>query len=257
MHPVDILLSNNNPKGVYLMKNTWFNIFSAIIFLVFFSSCAGRTATFEYDDITLGITINDTPEYIELVTQEDTDSSGLVFYPGGFVDAKAYVKMLAPIADRGYRVVIFKMPFNLAVFDSSKALNYLESFKGTHNWVISGHSLGGAMAGSLVNKNPGIFKGIIFLASYPPESDSLVDSVIPMLSIYGTKDGLATPEKVKKFAQFLPAHTVYFPIEGGNHAQFGSYGLQDGDGEAKISEKEQHSIISKEIIGFLNKVFEN
>ena len=34
-------------------------------------------------------------------------------------------------------------------------------------------------------------------------------------------------------------------IEGGNHAQFGDYGLQKGDGQAGISREEQQEITAR------------
>lgn len=37
----------------------------------------------------------------------------------------------------------------------------------------------------------------------------------------------------------LPGDTIFTEIEGGNHAQFGWYGPQDGDGTATISRAEQ------------------
>lgn len=235
-------------------KKTVFLLISISVILGI--SCAGRSATFEYKDIELGIAIEDTPEYIEIISQEDTLTGGLIFYPGGLVQPKAYVKMLAPIADRmGYRILIMKMPFNLAIMDTEKALRFIDSFRETSEWIIAGHSLGGATAAMLVNKHPDLFKGIIFLASYPPESDSLADNDIPALTIYGTEDGLATLEKVKKHTPYLPPDTEHLRIEGGNHAQFGSYGPQDGDGEAQISEKEQHEIVGNKMIEFLYKVF--
>ena len=37
----------------------------------------------------------------------------------------------------------------------------------------------------------------------------------------------------------LPEDTVEIVIPGGNHAGFGSYGAQEGDGAAAISQREQ------------------
>ncbi len=37
----------------------------------------------------------------------------------------------------------------------------------------------------------------------------------------------------------MPAGYAELCIEGGNHAGFGNYGKQKGDGEAKISSEEQ------------------
>jgi hypothetical protein len=39
----------------------------------------------------------------------------------------------------------------------------------------------------------------------------------------------------------LPPGTIMQVIEGGNHAQFGNYGPQPGDGTATISTAEQQS----------------
>lgn len=38
-------------------------------------------------------------------------------------------------------------------------------------------------------------------------------------------------------------------IPGGNHAQFGLYGPQDGDGEAGLSPGEQRALVADEIAG--------
>ena len=40
-------------------------------------------------------------------------------------------------------------------------------------------------------------------------------------------------------------------IEGGNHAQFGNYGLQNGDGTATISREEQQKQAASAMLAFL------
>jgi hypothetical protein len=60
-------------------------------------------------------------------------------------------------------------------------------------------------------------------------------------SIYGTLDGVALPETVLASEPLLPANTIWTAIEGGNHAQFGWYGPQEGDNPATISREEQQS----------------
>ena len=37
----------------------------------------------------------------------------------------------------------------------------------------------------------------------------------------------------------MPEHSMKYVIEGGNHAQFGNYGKQKGDGEASVSDVKQ------------------
>lgn len=45
--------------------------------------------------------------------------------------------------------------------------------------------------------------------------------------------------------------TLFYEIDGGNHGQFGSYGKQKGDGDAKISEEKQQDITTEYIVNFL------
>jgi hypothetical protein len=82
------------------------------------------------------------------------------------------------------------------------------------------------------------FEGLILLAAYSTEDFS--ESYIDVLSIYGDQDKVMNREKYEKYYTNLPvAYTHEEIIEGGNHAQFGDYGEQDGDGKAKISGEEQ------------------
>ncbi|MGF9825576.1 alpha/beta hydrolase, partial [Brevibacillus agri] len=61
----------------------------------------------------------------------------------------------------------------------------------------------------------------------------------PVLSLLGSRDGVIDRKKYEENKQFLPKRTVYMSIEGGNHAQFGSYGAQEGDQPAAITPQEQ------------------
>ena len=45
---------------------------------------------------------------------------GFIIYPGGRVDFRSYAPIAHRIAERGYFVVIVRMPFNLAVFGLTK-----------------------------------------------------------------------------------------------------------------------------------------
>jgi len=52
----------------------------------------------------------------------------------------------------------------------------------------------------------------------------------------------------------MPQNTRYVKIEGGNHAQFGWYGSQRGDNEARITREEQQRIVVEETVGFLEEI---
>jgi len=183
-----------------------------------------------------------------------TPETGIILYPGGRVNFRAYAPIAHKLAAEGYLVALVPMPFNLAVFGSEKADEVIDANPEINNWVIGGHSLGGAMAASYVYNNPGAVEGLVLLAAYPAGSQSLANSDVKVLSISGTLDGLATPEKISTSVTLLPINTFFEDIKGGNHAQFGWYGSQPGDRPAEISREEQQNIVLERIISFLDSL---
>ncbi|MEO5950920.1 MAG: alpha/beta fold hydrolase [Chloroflexia bacterium] len=165
--------------------------------------------------------------------------TALIFYPGAKVDARAYAPAAHRLAAEGYLVVITPMFLNLAVFGSDQANDVIAAYPNIGKWAIGGHSLGGAFAAHYAYGHPTKVKGLVLLAAYPPDSDDMSQQDISVISIYGTLDGLATPDKIKATKKLLPANTKYVAIEGGDHAQFGWYGPQDGDNAATISREAQ------------------
>jgi len=159
----------------------------------------------------------------------------LVFYPGAKVEETAYAPMLHVLARQGMDVCLVKMPFRLAFLSVDKASEVLEEKK-YENCYVGGHSLGGAMAANFAAKNGDRLSGVILFAAYPtkPLNDSLM-----LLSIYGSNDGILNMTKVSEGRQYAPDRYSEKVIQGGNHAQFGSYGEQKGDQTALISREEQ------------------
>ena len=159
----------------------------------------------------------------------------LIFYPGAKVEETAYAPLLHRLADGGMDVCLVRMPFHLAVFGAKKADGVLPLYD-HENRFIGGHSLGGAMAANYAARHSGALTGVILFAAYPtgPLEDSLL-----LLSIYGSEDGVLNMEKLSEGRSYASAAYSEFVIEGGNHAQFGNYGAQKGDGTAGISAEEQ------------------
>ena len=178
--------------------------------------------------------------------------TGYIFYPGGFVDPTAYAVYAAAIAANGYTTFITPMPLDLAALNPNAAQAVIDANPQITNWVIGGHSLGGAMAGQFAAANPDLIDGLVLLAAYPNGDLSGWDGVVA--SIYGTNDGVASTEDVLAAASLLPPDTVFVPIEGGNHAQFGFYGAQQGDNPATISAAEQHAQAVQATLSVLDQV---
>ncbi len=170
-----------------------------------------------------------------------TPDTGLILYPGGRVDYRSYAPQARDIAEQGYVVVVPKMPLNFAVTAPGRATDIIAAFPEVSDWAIGGHSLGGAMAAAFAYDHPHAVDGLVLWAAYPASNNSLAGSDLRVVSISGTNDGLATPAKIDASAPLLPATTQWLPIQGGNHAQFGAYGPQPGDGEPTISADEQRA----------------
>jgi hypothetical protein len=166
---------------------------------------------------------------------------GLILYPGGRVDSRAYAPIARALAEEGHLVVIVPMPLNLAFFAPGRAAQVMTAFSDIESWAVGGHSLGGAMAANFAHRNPEAVRGLVLWAAYPAARDDLSDYQLAAVSIYGTRDGLAAPDKIDASRQLLPPDTQWIAIEGGNHAQFGWYGPQAGDSEATIGREEQQA----------------
>lgn len=159
--------------------------------------------------------------------------SAVIFYPGGKVEVLAYIPLMESLAREGVLTVLMPMPFNLAVLAKNAAEGIPEQFPEVENWYMAGHSLGGSMAASFAAENTAWVDGLILLAAYSTDP-----VVLPVLSIYGSNDGVMNPEKYRQYRPNLPELTEQI-IDGGNHAGFAFYGPQEGDGEASISREEQ------------------
>lgn len=168
---------------------------------------------------------------------------GFVFYPGGRVDYRAYAPYVRALAEEGVLVIIPSMPLNFAVFGVNQAEEVMQAYPDISEWVIGGHSLGGAMAANFLSNHQDELEGLILLAAYPSTADDLSMFDGKVISISGSLDGLATPEKIQASRSLLPPSTTWVEIQGGNHAQFGWYGPQKGDYDALISREEQQQII--------------
>lgn len=183
-------------------------------------------------------------------------TTGLILYPGGFVDPVAYALVAHDIARQGFLVVIDPMPLNLAVTHVEAADAIIDAFPGIDAWAVGGHSLGGAMAAQYVYDNPEAMAGLALWAAYPAEGIDLSGLPVNVVSIYGDKDGVAAIEEITGAASRLPADTQFVLVPGGNHTQFGEYGtgLQRGDSVAGIDRAEQRALVVAATVKLLHSI---
>lgn len=188
---------------------------------------------------------------VMLTTEDDLmifdgpgEDSALIFYPGGKVEYSAYTPLMNRLAESGIDCFLVDMPVNLAFFGVDKADEIIET-NYYNKWFIGGHSLGGVAASMYAADHD--LDGLILLASYPTEE---IDE--PVLSVYGSEDGVLDMEKYEDSKDLLPEGHSEVVIEGGNHAQFGNYGEQDGDGTATVTADQQQDETVNAIIEFIS-----
>lgn len=196
-----------------------------------------KTVNFEDDQI-----IEEKKDWL-IFKSEDSNGKGVILYPGAKVEVEAYGYIGKALSDKGYTVVIPKMPLHIAFFGINEAEKIISDADKKLDWYLSGHSLGGVAAASYSFDHQDEVKGVIFLASYPTKSADFSTSDMPVLSIYAENDGLTRGDDIENSKKLLPSDTVFHKIDGGNHAGFGVYGPQKGDKKASISVWEQQNEI--------------
>ena len=168
----------------------------------------------------------------------------LVFYPGGKVDETAYAPLMRTLAENGIDCLLIKMPLRLAMLGYEKAGAALEN--GDYQTkLLCGHSLGASAAALYAADHPETLDGLILLAGY-----STKPVAVPTLCVYGSEDGVLERGVYEDAKQYLPTGSAETVITGGNHANFGNYGAQSGDGNAAISAEAQQETTAREILAF-------
>lgn len=174
------------------------------------------------------------------------NDTALIFYPGGKVEYTSYLPLMNDLASKGIDSYIVEMPFNIAFLGSNSADEIIKNSNYSH-YVMAGHSLGGVVA-SQYCKNHDV-DGLVLLAAYSNE-----DINIPVLSVYGSDDkvmDLNAYNDSKPHYKNITEHIIH----GGNHGQFGNYGIQKGDANASINSTAQQNETANEIVNFIDLLF--
>lgn len=185
--------------------------------------------------------------------QDSEIETGIVLYPGALVEPLSYAYYAQELAKEGYLVAIAEVPLNLSIISNEIGEQFISQHEEIDSWYVAGHSMGGVSATTYAANHLEKIDGVILLGSYPASSTDLSDTNLDVLSLYAEYDGLSTEEKIFSKEGNLPSTTTYVKILGGNHAQFGMYGEQSGDGLATISVIEQQNQIINQTVQFLNQ----
>lgn len=182
-------------------------------------------------------------DFDEIRYTVDNPIKHILFIPGGLVEPESYEYLMANLAIQGYNVTLFKAFFNLAIFTPNYANKFLSDDLDN---VVIGHSLGGVVGSMLANDNEKV-SSVVLMGSYPIKD--LSDKAVLLITAE-YDDGL-DEDKFNESLQYVNEDAEHYHIDEGNHAQFGWYGPQKGDGEATISTLEQQTIVINEILDYI------
>lgn len=192
---------------------------------------ADRAATLEvYQDDRVVVTPADGVVIMTPRAAEAT-ATGLLFFPGARVDPFAYLHPFVDVAADGTTVVIVDPLFNMALFDLRDLSTLTAQAPHVTDWVLAGHSLGGVKA-CMEADHPAV-AGLVLLASYCATDMSQL--TIPVTDVAASEDGLIDSLARSEARRNLPADIVTITLENANHASFGTYGPQPGDGIATLT----------------------
>ena len=170
-----------------------------------------------------------------------------IFYPGAKVASEAYAPLMRKIAEGGMDCVIVGMPSHMAIFSPDAAAVVMEKYE-YKKYFIGGHSLGGAVASSYAAEHPEGLCGVILFASYPTKK---ISDELTMLSVTGSEDGILNADRYNASRQYWPFWHSETTVDGGNHANFGDYGEQEGDGRALITAGRQRKEAADAVLDFI------
>lgn len=170
---------------------------------------------------------------------EGVSDTGIIFYPGAKVEETAYLPLLSKLQKRGYTCILVKMPLRFAILGKNNADKYYDTYPEIKNWYISGHSLGGAMASDYASENEDAVEGLILLGAYIYGDFNPENSI----TIYGENDLNLDKSKL--------GDVNVYALKGANHAGFGYYGNQKGDGKLLITREEQQETATSLIDAFI------
>ena len=236
------------------LKVFWSAVFSVLIMAA--ASIAYLEIYYKADDLVMDEAARD-PESAVSVTKIKEgyyfdgpgESTAIIFFSGAKVQEIAYAPLMQRLAERGKDCFLVKVPFRIAFLGTGSADSIMSRYN-YPEWYLAGHSMGGIAAAGCATDNPEKIYGVVLLASYPNRT---MNKDTRLLSIYGSEDKVLEHGAYENAKSYFPQNAYEVIIEGGNHAGFGNYGKQNGDGTAAISSEEQQEKTVEEIL----KLFED
>jgi hypothetical protein len=192
--------------------------------------------------------------WLVMVPSKTAPTTGMILYPEGHRDIRSYALITREIARQGFQVVFLSLRLETEYSEAEERGRIeavISAYPQIERWAVGGHTWGAQAGVDYAAHHPDRVAGVVLWAGRMDGTTSLADSDLPVLMVYGTLDD----ENVNLVANnkpFLPQHTVWVTIEGGNRAQFANYGPMPADAVATISSESQQAQAAATTVEFLS-----
>jgi dienelactone hydrolase len=174
-------------------------------------------------------------DWYSLRPADRPSTRGLVFYPGGHTDPRAYVPTWAPIVKATGTAVFFaRVPLFFAPLDTDAAAGVIAGNPDVERWWVGGHSFGGFAALDFLDHSSAVdVEGVVLWAAYPLR-DTPLRPGLRVLVVVGGRDGIVPPADARAAVTGRPVQ--FSEIAGMEHSQFGAYRSIFGNGDPTIDD---------------------
>lgn len=195
--------------------------------------------------------IYDKDDNLVLSPYNRSKKEAIIIYPSSGIGPKGYIGIGRKLASRGYKVVIAKVPMNYPFFSFDKADKIISSNQKEERWYLIAHNTSGEVAAKAAAGNKKI-GGVVFLGAYPIGEDlRLINE--PVLTIWGTNDGVIDFSKFTAYKSSLPKSAQFVEIVGGNNTNFADVEIISNDNKARISTSGQQDRAVRSIEQFITR----
>jgi len=178
---------------------------------------------------------------IVMSSTSQVSTTGLLVFPGARVDPFAYLHPFVDIAATGTTVTVVDPLFNMALFDQRSMDELTSHSPSISQWVVAGHSLGGVKACMEADNDQ--VAGLLLFASYCANDVSGLD--IAVVEVLAAQDGLIDTDASRQAQGNLPEGFVTLTLDEANHASFGTYGPQPGDGVSTLDRDDMRQTMNE------------
>ena len=239
--PGRVVASKRGADRLRAIRITGWTALSLLLATLAFFAAWGATPHTTDRDVLIDVYARDdlvvtTADNLLVLRPADGDGAlhgqAMVFWPGARVDPHAYAGRFADfVTDTGMTIVIPRPVLNFALLDPRGPADFETVAAPATVTAVGGHSMGGVKACQGAAETGGL--SLVLFAAYCAENIS--GTGIQALSVVGSNDLLLSAEDIDTGVSRLPGDATVLTVEGANHALFGDYGPQYGDGVAQIS----------------------